>query len=242
MKIHCPNCSETLIAPSEVFGKRVLCTFCGYTFIAPTPIQFDQPSEDIFTSWLEEDYQETIQEELSAHETHEKMLQSTITANHANIALENQSQPSHAELENNTSTNGLVITIIEQGYSEQKKRKQVLSQLCIENIQSWCQLENGEKIRLYIPDVDIQKKEQGLAGIVFTNRHLFYKKYHHQGHIPLHDKNAIIQAKPHDDHFNLTLFKGLSRSRMISITEHNLKRLKKYLENYKIQLKIKTTN
>ncbi|QQE10066.1 hypothetical protein JD969_11115 [Planctomycetota bacterium] len=74
MNIDCPNCDNVLIGPPEVVGKKVKCTLCNHVFIAPEPVADDNLNDDTFSSWLEEDYEQSVQQEIAAHEEHERKL------------------------------------------------------------------------------------------------------------------------------------------------------------------------
>lgn len=50
-------------------------------------------------------------------------------------------------------------------------------------IEVWARFQNGEKFRYFINDADIPKKDEGLAGVVLTDRRLIYKKFHRQGQV-----------------------------------------------------------
>lgn len=50
-------------------------------------------------------------------------------------------------------------------------------------LEAWANFQDGEKFRYYINDADMPKKDEGLAGVVLTDRRLIYKKLHRQGHV-----------------------------------------------------------
>ncbi|QDU32109.1 hypothetical protein KS4_01380 [Poriferisphaera corsica] len=139
MNVPCPNCDNTLIAPPEVVGCKVKCTLCEHVFIAPSPV--NDLNDDTFSSWLEEDYEETVREEVAFHEEHEKKLldmkslkkdsktdadskstkkryikfKSTSTAS-------TKAPPQSTSLLENTNIDDIEITVIDEE-AERKKRR-----------------------------------------------------------------------------------------------------------------------
>lgn len=62
-------------------------------------------------------------------------------------------------------------------------------------LEVWAHFMDGEKFRYYINDADMPKKDEGLAGVVLTDRRLIYKKFHRQGHVE-YGTNAQLIIRP----------------------------------------------
>ena len=50
-------------------------------------------------------------------------------------------------------------------------------------IEVWAHFQNGERFRYFINDADMPKKDEGLAGVILTDRRLIYKKFHREGQV-----------------------------------------------------------
>ena len=62
-------------------------------------------------------------------------------------------------------------------------------------LEAWAHFLDGEKFRYFINDADMPKKDEGLAGVVLTDRRLIYKKFHRQGHVEF-GTNAQLIIRP----------------------------------------------
>jgi hypothetical protein len=62
-------------------------------------------------------------------------------------------------------------------------------------IDVWAHFLSGEKFRYFINDADMPKKDEGLAGVVLTDRRLIYKKFHRQGQVEF-GTNAQLIIRP----------------------------------------------
>lgn len=59
-------------------------------------------------------------------------------------------------------------------------------------IEVWAHFQNGERFRYFINDADMPKKDEGLAGVVLTDRRLIYKKFHRQGQVEYGTEAQLI--------------------------------------------------
>ncbi len=64
--------------------------------------------------------------------------------------------------------------------------------LTLERLTVWCELQPLERIRLYLRDADMLSKEDGLGGIVVTDRRVIYRKQRKRGEFKLDDYAALI--------------------------------------------------
>ncbi|MBL4701433.1 MAG: hypothetical protein JKX85_09265 [Phycisphaeraceae bacterium] len=62
-------------------------------------------------------------------------------------------------------------------------------------IEVWAHFRDGEQFRYFISDADMLKKDDGLAGVVLTDRRLIYKKFHRQGQVEF-GTNAQLIIRP----------------------------------------------
>ncbi|HAI11305.1 MAG TPA: hypothetical protein DCM28_06335, partial [Phycisphaerales bacterium] len=62
-------------------------------------------------------------------------------------------------------------------------------------LEVWSHFQDGEQFRYFIHDADIPKKDEGLAGVVLTDRRLIYKKFHRQGDVE-YGTNAQLIIRP----------------------------------------------
>ena len=62
-------------------------------------------------------------------------------------------------------------------------------------IEVWVHFQEGEQFRYFISDADMLKKDDGLAGVVLTDRRLIYKKFHRQGQVEF-GANAQLIIRP----------------------------------------------
>lgn len=56
----------------------------------------------------------------------------------------------------------------------------------------WCHFEPHEQFRMYLTDGDFGSRDRGLAGLVITDRRLFYCKNFHRGTLELKEKMTVI--------------------------------------------------
>jgi len=69
---------------------------------------------------------------------------------------------------------------------------------------TWVGFEPGERFRYYFNDAEFGKKDQGLAGVVLTDRRLIYHKYHRKGAVKYSDNPKLIM-RPDGDVAGLTV-------------------------------------
>jgi len=73
-----------------------------------------------------------------------------------------------------------------------------------ERLNTWVEFQPDEQFRYYIHDADIARKDEGLAGVVLTNRRLIYHKYHKQGQV-VFGEDAKLIVKPDGQFAGLTV-------------------------------------
>lgn len=74
-----------------------------------------------------------------------------------------------------------------------------------ERLDTWCHFQPGERFRYYINDADLTKKDEGLAGVVLTDRRLIYHKYHRHGEVSYHQADASLTVRPDGQFAGLTV-------------------------------------
>lgn len=74
-----------------------------------------------------------------------------------------------------------------------------------ERLDTWCHFQPGERFRYYINDADLTKKDEGLAGVVLTDRRLIYHKYHRHGEVSFHQADASLTVRPDGQFAGLTV-------------------------------------
>lgn len=67
-----------------------------------------------------------------------------------------------------------------------------LAEQCRQRIAVWCHFEAGEHFRTYLTDADFNRRDEGLAGMVVTDRRLVYCKYHHRGEVRFTDGVTLL--------------------------------------------------
>ncbi|MCC6580656.1 MAG: hypothetical protein IT440_09450 [Phycisphaeraceae bacterium] len=73
-----------------------------------------------------------------------------------------------------------------------------------QRLDSWVEFVPGERFRYYINDADMSKKDEGLAGIVLTDRRLIYHKYHRHGQVN-YGEDASLSVRPDGRFAGLTV-------------------------------------
>ena len=63
----------------------------------------------------------------------------------------------------------------------------------------WCRLEPSEQFVKYIPDSDFTKNDEGLAGVVITDRRVVHCKHHQRGSIDMEQDGHLTLVR--DGHF-----------------------------------------
>jgi hypothetical protein len=91
-----------------------------------------------------------------------------------------------------------------------------MSEQCRGRIEVWCKFLPMEEFRLYLTDVDFGRHDEGLAGLVVTNRRLIYCKYHHRGEIELENGGSLM-VKRNGVWSNLVYEYDGSRTRVVKI-------------------------
>jgi len=70
-----------------------------------------------------------------------------------------------------------------------------LSDTCRQRIGAWAKFGRGEAFRLYLNDAEFGKADEGLAGVIVTDKRLVYHKYHHEGEVELAKPITLHIAK-----------------------------------------------
>ena len=110
-----------------------------------------------------------------------------------------------------------------------------LSDACRQRIAAWCPFEPGEKFHLYCPDAEFSQRDQGLAGVVVTDRRFVYCKYHHRGQVQLDDP-VTLKLRRDGELAKVTLIMGDERARVGRMAMRDLKKLMTELEGTAIQI------
>jgi uncharacterized Zn finger protein (UPF0148 family) len=69
-----------------------------------------------------------------------------------------------------------------------------ISQRSRQRLAAWCEFGPGETFSYYFPDADFAKSDDGLAGVVITDRRAIYHKYHRHGEVaPCPEVRVVIR-------------------------------------------------
>ena len=69
---------------------------------------------------------------------------------------------------------------------------EVVSDECRDRLAAWVRFQPMERLLLYVKDTDILTRDEGLGGIVVTNRRLVFHKNRHHGEVGLDEEAEII--------------------------------------------------
>ena len=100
-----------------------------------------------------------------------------------------------------------------------------LSETCRHRINAWCKLDPGESFRMYLTDADFGKRDEGMAGLVVTDKRVILCKYHHRGQVVRNNHDAAVHIKCDGNFAGLRLVIGDSRSKTLKIHNNDLKLL-----------------
>lgn len=101
---------------------------------------------------------------------------------------------------------------------------QAMSDAVRQRLEFWCKLFPAEQFKLFLPDADFGKRDEGLGGLVLTDQRLIFCKYHHRGQVRLEDEATVhVHVKSHVA--SLTLHTGNDRMRMVKVAADDLPKL-----------------
>ena len=113
----------------------------------------------------------------------------------------------------------------------------MLSEKCRHNMEAWCHFNQGENLSLYVRDADLGKSDDGLAGLVVTDKRIIFHKYHHNGEIDL-TRDATLIARKEKRLYRLSLIYGQHQTRVGNIHEHDLDDIREALAQSNITVKV----
>ncbi|MEM1107365.1 MAG: hypothetical protein AAGH99_01600 [Planctomycetota bacterium] len=61
-------------------------------------------------------------------------------------------------------------------------------------LETWCKFERGERFKLYLNDADLTKADEGLGGVVVTDRRLLYHKFRRSRSLSL-NQDAVLHLR-----------------------------------------------
>ena len=73
-----------------------------------------------------------------------------------------------------------------------------------QRLEAWCRFERGETYKLYVRDADLTRADDGLGGVVITDRRLLYHKYRQSRSLSL-NQDATLHVRTDDRFARLTL-------------------------------------
>jgi DNA-directed RNA polymerase subunit M/transcription elongation factor TFIIS len=87
-------------------------------------------------------------------------------------------------------------------------------------LSTWVAFEGGEHFQYYFNDAEFGKKDEGLAGVVLTDRRLIYHKYHRKGSVR-YGENPKLILSPDGDFAGLTVqtLDGSSKAALFRFTD-----------------------
>ncbi len=100
-----------------------------------------------------------------------------------------------------------------------------------QRLAQWCRLRPHEVFEEYFPDADLARADDGLAGVVLTDKRLVFCKYHHRGQVRLDADDATILVREEAGTAHLTLVVGKDRSRMVKLRPDDVARLEELLRS-----------
>ncbi len=100
-----------------------------------------------------------------------------------------------------------------------------LSETCRQRINAWCKLDSEESFRLYLTDADFGKRDQGMAGLVITDKRVVLCKYHHRGQVARSNRDAAVHIRCDGNFAALRLVIGDNRSKTLKLHRNDLKSL-----------------
>ncbi|WP_428388060.1 hypothetical protein [Mucisphaera sp.] len=195
-------------------GRRAKCLKCEYVFRLPTR---EALMEDTVSGWILNDVDEVL--------------------THRDEVYEERNRPEiddlHYEKARRVRSGDSTITPAIQTRPEARERKEKqkaaakspVTPECKARLETWTELQPGERLRKYYPDADFGPEDDGLNGVLITNKRLLYRKAHIFGEVSLDEPDAVILARVRGHTASLNLMVGQTRARMARVTLHHLQRL-----------------
>lgn len=105
-----------------------------------------------------------------------------------------------------------------------------LSEKCQRRLETWCKFERGERFKLYLNDADLTKSDEGLGGVVVTDRRLLYHKFRRSRSLSF-NQESILHLRTDDRYARITLESGGRLARAGKIHRHDMDKLIQALAN-----------
>lgn len=99
-----------------------------------------------------------------------------------------------------------------------------LSEKCQRRLETWCRFERGERFKLYLNDADLTVADEGLGGVVVTDRRLLYHKFRRSRSLSF-NQEAILHLRTDDRYARITLESGGRLARAGKIHRHDMDKL-----------------
>lgn len=112
---------------------------------------------------------------------------------------------------------GTVASLSNDGWS-------CLSEKCQRRLETWCRFERGERFKLYLNDADLTVADEGLGGVVVTDRRLLYHKFRRSRSLSL-NQEAVLHLRTDDRYARITLESGGRLARAGKIHRHDMDKL-----------------
>lgn len=94
-----------------------------------------------------------------------------------------------------------------------------------QRIGAWAGFTPGERFRYYINDGEFGKKDEGMAGLIFTDRRIIYHRYHRSGEA-LYLENPQLIVRPEGDFAGVSIKTDLNTVKTVQLRISDLERLR----------------
>lgn len=107
-----------------------------------------------------------------------------------------------------------------------------------QRLANWFQWAEQEKFLIYLSDSDFAKKDEGLAGLVLTDKRIVFRKYQRQGVIPL-GREGTLQFKEEQSFCEVSHRTSENQiTQMVRLRRENAQIFKLLLEGVETRLKV----
>ena len=104
---------------------------------------------------------------------------------------------------------------------------------------TWCEFEPGERFTHYLNDAEFGSKDEGLAGVVMTDRRMIYHRYHRRGSVRFDDKEAKLHLRPDGDDASLVVSTPDGKIKAARFHIADVPKFQSYLKDTGLQVDVK---
>lgn len=108
-----------------------------------------------------------------------------------------------------------------------------------QRIGTWAGFQPGERFRYYINDAEFGKKDEGMAGMVFTDRRIIYHRYHRSGEAQ-YLANPHLVVRPDGDFAGVTIKSDEGSAKTIRLRVSDLERFREIAAECDVECDIRT--